>query len=249
MIADVSFIGRGMQSALRLLLPATCLVCDTPVSSDHGLCGSCWRETPFIHGLVCDTCGLPLPGEDSGQPEHCDDCLTLARPWRQGRAALIYKDNARKLVLALKHGDRLDLAGPAAGWMRRAAAAMLTADMLVAPIPLHRMRLLRRLYNQSALLGSAIAGDAGLDWCPDLLVRSRATPSQDHRDRDARFANLAGSIAVHPGRENRMVGRRILLVDDVMTSGATFAAATEACLAAGAASVCVLAMARVAKDA
>ncbi len=238
-----------MQSVLRLLLPPTCLVCDRPVTTEAGLCGACWRETPFIQGLVCDKCGLPLPGEDTGRPEYCDDCLTMARPWARGRAAILYKDSARRMVLGLKHGDRIDLVGPAAGWMRRAGAPLLTGDPLVAPVPLHWLRLLRRRYNQSALLGQALARGAGLDWCPDLLVRPRPTPPQDHRDRDARFRNVAGAIRAHPARAGRLSGRQILLVDDVMTSGATFAAATEACLEAGAASVSVLALARVAKDA
>jgi predicted amidophosphoribosyltransferase len=248
MITDVTGIRKGMQSALRLLLPATCLVCDVPVETEQGLCGTCWRDTPFISGMVCDTCGMPLPGDDTGQLEHCDDCLTMARPWDRGRAALIYKDHARGLVLSLKHGDRLDLAVAAAAWMHRAAGPLLTPQTLVAPVPLHWLRLIRRRYNQSALLGAAIAKAAKLDWCPDLLKRARPTPSQDHRDRDGRFANVAGSIQPHPRQGVRIKGRRILLVDDVMTSGATFAAATEACLAAGAAGVCVVAMARVAKD-
>ena len=173
----------------------------------------------------------------------------MARPWARGRAAILYKDSARRMVLGLKHGDRIDLVGPAAGWMRRAGAPLLTGDPLVAPVPLHWFRLLRRRYNQSALLGQALARGAGLDWCPDLLVRPRPTPPQDHGDRDARFRNVAGAIRAHPARAGRLSGRQILLVDDVMTSGATFAAATEACLEAGAASVSVLALARVAKDA
>ncbi|TKA95662.1 ComF family protein, partial [Cereibacter changlensis] len=99
----------GLQAALRLLYPPQCLTCDALVTTDFGLCGPCWRETPFITGLVCDLCGTPLPGEDPGHAVHCDDCLTLARPWARGRAALLYKDNGRRIVLALKHGDRLDL--------------------------------------------------------------------------------------------------------------------------------------------
>lgn len=238
----------GMQAALHLIYPPQCLTCDALVTTDFGLCGHCWRETPFVTGLVCDHCGVPLPGEDSGQPEHCDDCLTIARPWSQGRAAMLYKDNARRMVLALKHGDRLDLARPAAGWMLRAAQPMLVPGMLVAPIPLHWLRLIKRRYNQAALLSGALAKMAGLDHCPDLLIRQRYTGSQEGRDRDSRFANLAAALTVHPRRANRVEGRHILLVDDVMTSGATFAAAAEACIAAGASGVSVLALARVAKD-
>lgn len=238
----------GMQSALQLLFPPQCISCGDPTASDFGLCGECWRQTPFISGLVCDRCGTPLPGEDEGRAEYCDDCLALARPWERGRSALLYRDNGRKLVLALKHGDRLDLARPAGAWLHRAARPLLRDGMLVAPVPLHWTRLVRRRFNQSALLSKALARVAGLDHCPDLLLRARRTPSQDGRDRDGRFANLAGAIRMHPRRRDRAVGRDLLLVDDVMTSGATLAAAAEACLAAGAASVSVVTLARVAKD-
>lgn len=238
-----------MQSALRLVMPPQCLSCGAVVAEEFGLCAECWRDTPFIHGLACDSCGTPLPGQDEGRPEYCDDCLTLGRPWVRGRAALLYKDNGRKLVLSLKHGDRHDLARPAARWMLRAGAPILKPDMLVAPIPLHWIRFVRRRFNQSALLARAIAREAALDHCPDLLIRPRRTASQDGRNRDGRFANLAGAIRVHPRRAARLKGRHILLIDDVMTSGATLAAAADACLATGASEVSVLVMARVAKDA
>ena len=238
-----------MQSVLGTLFPAQCINCGEPATEHFGLCGPCWRDTPFIGGLVCDRCGTPLPGEDEGRPEYCDDCLMLARPWGRGRSALLYKDNGRKLVLALKHGDRLDLVRPATDWLMRAAAPILVPRMLVVPVPLHWARLFRRRYNQSALLSRAFAAAAGLDHCPDLLVRSRKTASQDGRNRDARFANVAGAIRVHPRRTAQATGRDVLLIDDVMTSGATLAAAADACLAGGAHTVSALVLARVAKDA
>ncbi|WP_333815875.1 ComF family protein [Tabrizicola sp.] len=238
----------GMQGALQILYPPQCISCSAPVQSDFGLCADCWRETPFISGLTCDRCGVPLPGSDSGERALCDDCMTIARPWERGRAALMYRDNGRRLVLALKHGDRMDLARPASAWMLKAAAPILQPEMLAVPVPLHWMRLFRRRFNQAALLSRAIAKAAGLDHCPDALIRKRPTGSQEGKTRDARFANLVDAFAVPGSRQKRVEGRDILLIDDVMTSGATFAAATEALLAAGAGSVSVLCLARVAKD-
>ena len=241
----------GLQGALHLIYPPACISCGDGVISDFGLCSTCWRDTPFIGGVVCHGCGAPLQGEDAtfGHGDHCDDCMTIARPWAQGRAALIYKGRARAMVLALKHGDRMDLARPAATWLHRACADILQPDMLVAPIPLHWLRLFKRRYNQAALLSAGLARLAQLDHCPDLLIRDRATPSQEGRGRDARFANVQDAFAPQKRQAARLRGRHVLLVDDVMTSGATFAAAAEACLAHGARAVSVAALARVVKDA
>ena len=238
----------GMQALLQVVYPPQCLTCDARVTTDFGLCADCWRDTTFITGLTCTKCGTPLPGEDDAAEVLCDDCLTIARPWGQGRAALIYQGNGRKLVLALKHGDRIDLARPAAQWMARAALPLISPGMLVAPVPLHWLRLIKRRYNQAALLSSAVAKLAGLDHCPDLLQRRRNTGSQDGLTRDGRFANMSTALTAHPRRARLIEGRHVLLVDDVMTSGATLASAAEACIAAGASGISVLVMARVAKD-
>ncbi len=236
-----------MQTLVQLIYPPRCLGCGGLVETDFGLCGTCWRDTPFISGLTCDLCGTPLPGQ-SDRAEHCDDCLTTARPWAQGRAALLYKDGARRMVLALKHGDRQDIARPAAGWMARVTRPIQRPDMLILPVPLHLMRHLSRRYNQAALLAEALAAELGCDWCPDGLTRAQATPSLDGKGRDARFATLAGRLSVSPWRTDLLRDRPVLIVDDVMTSGATLAAAAEACHAAGAAEVCVSVLARVAKE-
>ena len=238
-----------MQSMLQMVFPPQCVSCRDLVTEDFGLCGPCWRDTPFIKGLVCDICGVPLPGEDTGHPEHCDDCLSIARPWARGRSALVYRKNGRGLVLALKHADRLDLAKPAAQWMLQAAQPLLTDDAVIAPVPAHYIRLVRRRYNQAAELARELARLTGQPVIPDLLRRVRRTKVQDGMGREARFANLSGAIQPRKTSRDRLRGRPVLLVDDVMTSGATLAAATEACHAAGATQVSVLTLARVAKDA
>mgnify|MGYP001826972369 FL=1 len=236
------------QTALKLLYPPRCIGCGAMVESDFGLCGSCWRDTSFIGGTICDTCGVPLAGEQGQDALHCDDCLVIARPWRKGRAALAYNDTGRKMVLALKHGDRADIARPAALWLIAAGRDIFDHDTLLAPVPLHWRRLLKRRYNQSALLTRALARETGMESCPDLLVRTVATKSLEGLGREQRFEMLQNAIRIHPKRKNLIKNRKIVLVDDVMTSGATFAAATEACQRAGAGDVCVMALERVAKD-
>ena len=106
-----------VQTLLHVIYPSRCVGCGVLVEGDFGLCGSCWRETPFITGLSCDTCGVPLLGEDVGEFAHCDACLTASRPWEKGRSVLVYEGMARQLVLRLKHGDRTDMVRPAVGWM------------------------------------------------------------------------------------------------------------------------------------
>jgi len=239
----------GMQNALRLIYPPTCISCDVQLDEEFALCGNCWRNTPFIAGLVCDACGTPLPGESDGHNELCDDCMAIARPWDRGSATLLYAGNARRLILAMKHGDRQDLALPAARWLVPGMRKLVGPRAIIVPVPAHWTRLIRRRYNQAALLARELAAMTGTTYLPDALIRKKLTPKQDGMSRDARFANMAGAIQPHPKRGPGLADKEVLLIDDVMTSGATFAAATEACYSAGAARVCVLALARVAKDA
>lgn len=238
-----------LQVALQAVYPPQCISCGAGVTSDFGLCGECWRQTAFISGLVCDLCGVPVPGDGADDAAICDDCLTIARPWTRGRSAILYKDNGRRIVLALKHGDRLDLARPASVWMERVAKPLLRPDTLCVPVPLHWFRLFKRRYNQAAVLSAALAKLTHLENCPDGLIRTRSTGSQEGRSRDARFSGVREAFSVPDRQKERIRHRDILLIDDVMTSGATFGAATEALYHAGAASVSVLSLARVAKDA
>ncbi len=237
-----------IQTAVSLVYPPQCSCCDARVDSDFGLCGSCWREMNFISGSVCEGCGCALPGESDGFRLECASCLSHARPWSQGRAALEYKGKAKDLVMGLKYGDRTDVASMAAGWMHRVAGPLLRDNPIVTPVPLHWTRMLRRKYNQSELLAAAFADHGRLDYWPDLLKRTRITPSLDRKSKDERFRILNNAIAPHPRHQQLLQGRSVLLIDDVMTSGATLSACTDACLRAGATDVRICVLARVTQE-
>jgi predicted amidophosphoribosyltransferase len=218
--------------------------CGGATEADWSLCGPCWREAGFLHGaLVCDACGVPLPGHD-GDDAHCDDCLRRPRPWSRGRAALPYRGPGRALVLALKHADRTDLAKPLGLWLAAAARPLLLPDQILVPVPLHWTPLLRRRQNQAQLLAQEVGRVLGLPVQPDALLRRRATRSLGREGRDARARAMEDAIAPHPRRGLTLRGRPVLLVDDVMTSGATLSAAARAARAAGATDVRVLVVAR-----
>jgi len=238
----------GVLAGLRLIYPPTCLTCDALVEADHGLCGACWRDTPFVGAPVCHGCGAPLMADHAVTGELCDDCLRIDRPWTAGRTALIYRGTGRKLVLGLKHGDRLDIARPAARWMAQAGRELARPGMVVGAIPLHWRRRIKRRYNQSVLLGRGVAQALELEFCADLLLRPAATPVMDGKSVDERFAAMSDALVINPHRAALIKGRPVLVVDDVMTSGATLSAATGALLRAGAAEVSVLTLARAVKE-
>lgn len=245
--------GQAMLLMLRTAIvnaiyPPRCLACPQPTDAPHGLCAACWRETYFIAGTTCLRCGLPLVGEAAADREEdlCDGCRRHPPAWDRGAAAVIYAGAGRRVVLALKHGDRLDMAGPLAGWMAAAGRERLAEAEVIAPVPLHWRRLLKRRYNQSAELARHLARRAGKPLAVDLIARRRFTTPQEHMGHAARAANQAGAFALDPRRAEAIAGRSVLLIDDVLTSGATLSACAEAVRAAGAARVDVLVLARVA---
>ncbi|MBB2204344.1 ComF family protein [Gluconacetobacter takamatsuzukensis] len=230
---------------LDLLLPPDCPACHQPVDRAGLLCPDCFRGMSFIADPCCARCGQPfaaaIPG---GAGRVCAPCLDTPPPWQSGRAALVYDERSRALVLRLKYADRIDLAPLLAGHMARAGRALLAQADLLVPVPLHRARLFRRRYNQAGLLAAAIGRIAHLPVLPDALVRVRRTQALARLGAGARHDVLQGAIVARASRRDDLAGRRIVLVDDVMTTGATLGACARAVMAAGAASVNVLVAAR-----
>ncbi len=236
-----------MQSALQIVYPNQCSMCATLVDDQFALCAECWSQVEFIGSNACKFCGTPMIGATTDHGAICDSCMTTPRPWSSGVAAIKYSDLGRKLVLALKHGDRTDLSGTAAVWMSRQIDPWRIENPVLVPVPLNRYRLLKRKYNQSALLAADIGANLEIDVSIDALRRPIATPSLDGKSAQERFAIL--EQAIEPNDNANINGRLVILIDDVMTSGATLSACTAACYKAGAKDVKIAVLARVAKDA
>jgi len=241
--AVVAALARIGRLALDGLLPPLCLGCRCPVADPGTLCPTCWGRLSFVSPPFCAVCGLPFE-VDPGPGALCGDCLAQPHRFGRARAVLRYDSAARPLILAFKHGDRLEAAPAFAAWMARAGADLLDGADLLVPVPLHRWRLLARRYNQAAILALSLARRTGVEMAPRALLRRRATPSQGHLGRAARQSNLAGAIGPGP-QAARVAGRRVVLVDDVLTSGATADACARALCGLGARTVDVLTLARV----
>ncbi|MGH7052329.1 MAG: ComF family protein [Stellaceae bacterium] len=231
-------IGRA---ALDGILPPRCLACGEITAASDALCGRCWSGMNFFAPPWCAVCGLPFP-HPIGAGAVCAACARDRHHWDCARAALRYDRNSRGLVLALKHADATHLAGAFGRWMRRAGAEMLEEADLLVPVPLHWTRLFQRRYNQAALLAQAVQAAGGPPVAPDWLLRRRKTPVQGHLGPLARARNVRSAFAVRPGRD--FAGRHVVLIDDVMTTGATAEECARVLRRAGAAFVGVLTLAR-----
>ncbi|HUO89618.1 MAG TPA: ComF family protein [Rhizomicrobium sp.] len=240
-----SGLRRAGRAALDLLLPPLCIACRRQVSEAGALCADCWQEIRFLDGPMCDRCGLPFEF-DPGGAALCAGCHARPPAFDRARAVMRYDEHSRGPILALKHGDRLDLAPGFGRWLSRSGRVLLDEADLIVPVPLHRGRLWARRYNQSAELARALARVADKPVAFAALVRGRPTPSQGAmRSAKARRRNMLGAFRVPPRHKSAIAGRNVLLVDDVLTTGATVDACARALKRAGAAKVLVLALARV----
>lgn len=239
---------RDMARALAdIVYPPSCLTCHSAIAEPRALCAQCWGRLRLIERPYCERLGTPF-SVDIGPGILSPAAIADPPVYERARAVARYDDVARGLAHRLKYGDRLDLASTLGGWMARAGAELLREADLIVPVPLHRRRLWARRFNQSAILAEAVGRVAGKRVDPFALTRLRHTRPQVGLSRAERQSNLSGAFLVPDEVKARLVGLRILLVDDVLTTGATVEFAARALLRGGAKAVDVLVFARVVHD-
>ena len=251
-------VARGLRflghATLDALMPPQCLGCGVSIERHGGLCGSCWVDLSFIAGSLCDICGAPFELA-AGPDAICGVCARERPVFHRARSALRYDDAARRLILAFKRGDQTEVAPLLATWLERAGAELLDGADYLVPVPLHRWRLFQRRYNQAALLAHGLAKRWHLPVLTEGLVRKRATPSQGGLTREGRQRNVrnafelgksgVGKSGMGESDVSVISGRNLVLIDDVLTTGATVSACAKRLMQAGANRVDVLTVAMV----
>jgi ComF family protein len=242
--ATGGYFRHGLRLALDLALPPLCPSCREPLGDGVGLCAACWSKLSFIEPPYCARLGIPFL-YDPGPGLLSMEAIANPPAYDRARAAVRYDDIARALVVSYKYSDRMDLAPLMGRWMTRAGAELLAdADALI-PVPLHWRRLWARRFNQSAALAAVIANESDVSVLHRSLKRVRATPQQVGLSKAERADNVQGAFRVPPEEKVNVAGRRLVLIDDVLTSGATVDTCARALLRAGAAHVDALVFARV----
>lgn len=245
-----SFSALAAQAAgvaMALIYPPVCLTCGVMTGRHGALCPACWRAVRFIDWPFCEITGAPF---DHDRGEGLVSAAAIADPpaYDRARAAVLHEGPARKLAHGLKYADRGDLAPIMAMWMARAGRELIDVCDAIVPVPLHRGRLFLRRYNQSAELARALARLTGRPLVSGALVRRRATRPQVGLGKGARLDNVAGAFTIDARRSDAIAGRHVLLIDDVLTTGATVNAAARVLRRGGATGVDVLTFARVASE-
>lgn len=238
------WLGRFGASLADFVYPPTCLCCHAPVGRADTLCAVCFRQLRPISRPFCPVLGIPFE-VDLGPEARSAEAIANPPPYGRARTALVYNRTAGLLVSRLKYGDRPELAGFCARLMANAGAELLDSDAALVPVPLHPFRQLARRYNQSAELARALGHIAGLPLLPGLVRRQRATRRQVGLSADARVRNVAGAFVAAPDTVRKLHGRRVVIVDDVITTGSTVKAVTLALKRAGVEKIDVIGFARV----
>lgn len=237
-----AFISR----LINVVLPASCPACQH-VLAEAGMCGACWGKLKLIDPPACVQCGKGFAFAESGIT-HCDRCVAFRHSFDQTAAALAYTAMSKKLILGLKYGDRHDVIPILSQILARRGSTLLAQADFIVPLPLHPWRYLSRGFNQSAELARAVVRVAGIDFSkyrPDILIRQKNTESQGYKMRKERVKNMKGAFRVRDKIKEELAGKRVLLVDDVMTTGASLSSAAQCLKQGGARQVNSLVVARV----
>lgn len=238
-----AFLKARLNDGVDLLWPPQCPSCSTLVQDAGRLCVACWEELTFIVAPQCVCCGVPL-SDGFDDVTLCGECLRARPPFEQARAACVYDEASRALILPFKHADRTDLLPTIVNLLQRPVGPMLARADIVIPVPLHWTRLLSRRYNQAALISNKLARIGNARAIPDLVIRKKRTPSQGGRSKRGRQRNVKGAFRVPERYRSQLRDQRVLLVDDVMTTGATVSEVSRVLLKAGAGAVDVITIAR-----
>ena len=213
------------------------------MGGDQTLCPVCWKAIHFIAPPWCAVCGAPFEvSVEAGVV--CAECLAFPPVFTRARGAMAYDEASKRLVLGFKHSDRLHPAKAFALWMQRNAGDFAEHVDVIVPVPLHRWRLFKRRYNQAALLAQEVGKLLGKPVLVDALLRVKATPRQGHMNREQRRENIANAFCMRPACADAVQGRKVLLIDDVLTTGATVNEGSRVLRKAGASEVYVLTLAR-----
>jgi ComF family protein len=244
---QADFLRKAIQRAIDTVLPARCPVSGDIVEKQGMLSPEVWGAMEFIIAPYCARCGVPF--EYAAAPgEICVACREHPPSYASARAPLKYNDASRDLVLGFKQADKMFAVRTITPLLQKAGADFLDEVDFLVPVPLHYWRILKRRYNQAAVITRDLGKVAKIPVMQGALRRTRATPSQGHKRAGDRRENVKGAFAVNPRLAARIEGKRIVLVDDVLTTGATVNECVDTLLKAGAACVHVLAVARAVKE-
>ena len=252
-MSPFSSLARALQWGFDIILPPRCPVQGTIVDRAGAISPDAWKALTFITDPKCACCGMPFAIETETDPLLstnllCGACLATPRPYDAARSVLTYDDGSKPMILAFKHGDAIHIHTTLAPLLRALGTDFLTPDSVLVPVPLHWTRLIKRRYNQAAILAQEVAKLACVACWPDALIRTRSTPPQGHKNAKDRHKNVAGAFDINSAYCTLLKDKAVILIDDVFTTGATLEECAKVLKSGGAKTVHILTLARVVRE-